>query len=237
MDRAASEAKLGRPEKLAQRLGLSPWLTPLLGLARYAAGVDYYRDLAEGAETVADAGRAPSAYEVQLGVDDLFQLGLGLKAGAQVSPTPLRRLAQLEFHNGFYVDITEHTSASVVGGLRALIFRRGARYVPSTDAYLALGLSAAFGEEASSSNELEEVGEPDSNWRVRPAASYWVTASYSYNSPDSVTFFPIPDAHVIGLQLVVGALELARPLVPIVSPRKDKPDSGEPTKSADGGES
>lgn len=41
--------------------------------------------------------------------------------------------------------------------------------------------------------------------------------SYSYNSPDNVTFLPLPGLHVFGVQLIWGARETAKKLFPYVS--------------------
>lgn len=49
----------------------------------------------------------------------------------------------------------------------------------------------------------------------------WLALSYSYNSPDSGTFLPIPDVHVIGFQIVYGPVEMARPLLPIMPPASE----------------
>ncbi len=46
--------------------------------------------------------------------------------------------------------------------------------------------------------------------------------AYSYNSPDTATFLPIPDAHVFGFQVMLGAPEAARPLVPLVRAVEDR---------------
>lgn len=71
-------------------------------------------------------------------------------------------------------------------GGRLIAFRRGEAYVPAADVYLTLG------------------GE---FWRVG--------LSYSYNSLDASSGFPIADAHVFGVQVAFGALAMARPIVPI----------------------
>lgn len=38
--------------------------------------------------------------------------------------------------------------------------------------------------------------------------------SYSYNSPDNVTFIPLPKLHVIGLQFIFGRRETAKAIIP-----------------------
>ena len=71
---------------------------------------------------------------------------------------------------------------------RALTFKRGDRFTPSLEAFAAYG----------------------GKWGL-------VGLSYSYNVPDSSTFFPVPNASVIGLQFAFGARWMARPMVPLVT--------------------
>jgi len=53
----------------------------------------------------------------------------------------------------------------------------------------------------------------------------WMTVSYSYNTPDSATFLPIPNAHVAGVQWIYGRPEMGRPLVPLLA--QHQRDEGE----------
>jgi len=48
-----------------------------------------------------------------------------------------------------------------------------------------------------------------------------ITLSYSYNTPESTTFLPIPGAHVVGAQWIYGPSEMGRPLVPLI-PKVEK---------------
>lgn len=52
------------------------------------------------------------------------------------------------------------------------------------------------------------------------------SVSYSYNSPDNVTFVPLPKLHVIGIQIILGKRETAKAVIPyaaaILSENKEK---------------
>lgn len=53
------------------------------------------------------------------------------------------------------------------------------------------------------------------------------TVSYSFNSPESDTFVPLPYAHVFGVQFVLGVPDVAKRLVPIVRPKVEPAQKGE----------
>jgi len=71
---------------------------------------------------------------------------------------------------------------------RLMVVRFGDSYGPSAEAFAQFKLPKIFG----------------------------IGLSYSYNSPDTLTFLPIHNAHVLGLQLCAGPTEMANPLVPLV---------------------
>ncbi|MCK6536574.1 MAG: hypothetical protein L6Q84_26685 [Polyangiaceae bacterium] len=85
-----------------------------------------------------------------------------------------------------------------VGG-RAVGFRRGDAYVASGEGFAGFGTTA-----------------------TEDSPGFSVTASYSYNVPDSVTFYAIPNASVFGLQFTAGPEELARPIIPLVKRAKNE---------------
>ncbi|HEY2409127.1 MAG TPA: hypothetical protein VGI10_24145 [Polyangiaceae bacterium] len=175
---------LVKPEDLWKRLELSKYGVPLTGLDVIARDVDYYGDRYRAtrqallaAAPVPQAPRLPT-YEIPLGLDDIGELGLHVKAIGQVSPTPLFRGAE----GGW-----AKTIGNFDGAARAFTFRRAASYTESVE----IAARYLFG-----------------GW-------FGLGASYSYNTPDASTFFPIPNASVFGVQVSIGPAFMIRPIVPI----------------------
>lgn len=178
-----------QPESLMRRAGIRAFGAPAVGVDRIDGGIDYYGDIARRASGT-NPSRAPLV-EVPVLVDDLASVGIRVRAVTQVSPRPLFRLAELG-----YVRWTD----GLHGGGRTVVFRSADRYVGSGEAFVGYTLTTT-----------EKKGDGSS---APPVAA---TLSYSYNVPDTVTFFPVRDAHVIGLQFTVGSPLLARPIVPLVA--------------------
>lgn len=173
---------------------------PGIGLNRYAAGIDYYGDrfaelrdvanrAAAGFEPVAALANAGSdTYEIPLILEDIAETGFSLRAITQVAPKPLFRAAEASW---------QIRAEKARLGAKASLFRRGDALTGNTDAYAAAcPYALIFSIPCEGLMQL------------------WLTGSYSYNSPDASTFLPIPNAHVLGLQLVWGPPEMARPLIP-----------------------
>lgn len=170
----------------AERLGI-----PIVALERFAKGVDYFGD------RFADATQVESEETtyVPIEVSDVLGSGFGMRAVTQVKPEVLFRLAELRWLYRVSGVIVEDVLSDFAAGGRAQVFRRGDGYVPSADVYLAF--------------------QPDFYAFFSVFGAPWMALSYSYNSPDSGTFFALPDTHIVGIQLVYGAVEMARPLLPI----------------------
>lgn len=170
----------------AETLGI-----PVVALERFAKGVDYFGDRFADATQVE---RDDTVY-VPVELTDVMGSGFGVRAVTQVAPEVLFRLAELRWLYRVPGVIVEDVLSDFAAGGRAQVFRRGAEYVPSADVYLAI--------------------QPDFYAFFSMFGAPWMALSYSYNSPDSGTFFALPDTHILGIQLVYGAVEMARPLLPI----------------------
>lgn len=181
-----------RSMKLPEAVGF-----PGLGLNRYAPGVDYYGDRFQQVKDAAETGAAPPAtrddaiYEIPLVSDQLGGLPIATRVIGQVSPTPMFRLADVSVH--------APENDYVRAGARAMFFKRGDGYTGSFDAYGGLYMT------------LDESPGENRNYEAGLA----VLLAYSYNSPDSTTFVPLPNAHVFGIQVSVGLPEALPPPVPI----------------------
>lgn len=173
---------------------------PGIGLNRYAKGIDYYgdrfadiRDMANRAAAGLEPDDASSitgsdTYEIPLILEDIAETGVSLRAITQVAPKPLFRSAEASW---------QYRAEKARLGAKASLFRRGDALTGNTDAYAAAcPYALIFSIPCEGLMQL------------------WLTGSYSYNSPDASTFLPIPNAHVLGFQLVWGPPEMARPLIP-----------------------
>jgi hypothetical protein len=186
------------PAALMDRLDLREAGVPLLGLDVLDAGEDYWGEQnpwtvdtarPDDIPEYAAPNAGPDTWQTSAGWDDIGGTGLRLRAVTQLAPTPLFRMGEAAWLGRFDVG----GDGALVAGGRGAVFRRVDRHEACGDAFLAVG----------------RVGD-------RPGRQAWVTASWSYNSPDSTTFFPIPRAHVLGVQFARGPVEATRPLLPII---------------------
>ena len=203
---AALRAQLA-PERLMQRLDLRERLgVPGIGLNRYAAEIDYWGDryqelrrqaeaLANGVRSIQNVAENPlgqtseqrqETWEIPIFVNDIAGTGIRAAVIPQVKPEVKLRAVEA----GYFLTV-EHLKL----GARAFAFQRGSSFTGSGEAYVAL--QPGFFE------HFSIFGVP------------WATLSYSYNAPESATFLPIPNAHVIGVQWVYGPPEMGRPLIPL----------------------
>jgi len=185
------------PRRLIDRLELHEKIgIPGIGLDLYGRGYDYYGDRVKAMRTA---------------VDNAANTGAALPSPADYYTPPTyeipifsRDIAGL----GPWVRVVNQVSPKPLFRMLevgyeasgdffrvaadAKLFRRGAAYTGCAEAYAALGYRRA-----------------------------WWTLSYSYNTPDGSTFLPIPNAHVMGFQVVYGPPEMARPLVPLMAKSAD----------------
>lgn len=195
-----SELTLGGIRALAQPTQLKLDLFGRLGFGvnHYSGELDYYGDqIAAIDDAVARGVALPPAdgdiVELALLTNDIAETGINARVVIQGLPSPLFRLAEVSY--------------AIQGGTTGLVPQAGARvralfrddgFTPSADAYA--GLFWIF--------EKDEPDEGD-----RGLSGY---LSYSYNAPDALTFIPLADSHVIGLQLVFGNPMGLPPPVPII---------------------
>lgn len=166
---------------------------PSIGLRKLDDAIDYYRearsgDLVSAGEPVPEPPTlGTSQYETDFGADDVLRGGLRWRARLRVSPSVTFRYAELGYVDDF--DLEERAGLRV--GARLMVVSSEGSYAPA-------GESVVLG-------------------RIGPRErGLHVGFSYSYDSPDGVTFLPIRDAHVFGLQVVYGPPETSRPIVPLV---------------------
>jgi hypothetical protein len=187
-------------EVRAQLQPLKNWLDARVGLPVVAfqklSAAKAYGDFSSLASTSTQttATHLDDPYEMEFGSDDLGHLGIRAHALFRVSPTASFRRAEL----GAYHDLGPLTVA-----MRSFAFNVGGTVNLSADAFARFAVSPA--------GKKGNVGLP-----------FHVSVSYSYNSPESATFVPLPKAQVFGLQLVLGVPELAKQVVPIVRPVSSK---------------
>lgn len=169
------------------------------GLNLYDKAVDYYGDRSVDVQQAAQQNEPPPAtdkrpmLELPLVGGDLGETGLQARVVPQILPVPTLRLLEVGIsHEG----ALGNTFVPSLGG-RAKVFKRGKAYQPSVDAFA--GLLLSYGD---LSHEV--------------ARGVSVVASYSFNSPDSLTFVPIPGTHVLGLQMIVGNATALPPPLPIM---------------------
>ena len=187
-------------EVRAQLQPLKNWLDARVGLPVIAfqklSAAKAYGDFSNLASTSVEP---PSTglgdpYELEFGSDDVGHLGIRAHALFRVSPTASFRRAEL----GAYHDFGPLTVA-----MRSFAFNVGGTVNLSADAFARVAVNPV--------GKKGELGWP-----------FYVSASYSYNSPESATFVPLPKAQVFGLQMVLGVPELAKQVVPIVRPIPSK---------------
>lgn len=166
-----------------------------VGLDRVAGEIDYYSERTEENRRAIEQGLplppTPSEALYEIPLGVDDLLGAGIRLRVVGQVAPTVKPRLAEA--GMVRDEGSKNVSFVYGG-RFIAFARNDNIEPSADAFAGIRF---LGRQASS------------------------TLSYSYNSPDSATFFPVPDAHVYGFQVVYGPLEAARPLVPIVTRAKE----------------
>ena len=175
------------PERLAPEVGV-----PTLGLDRLAGELDYYLDQYEAGREAASQAQALPASATKA----IYELPVGMEniaaAGlrARIVPQISPDVKFRMIDAAWSTTGLDQEDLPFSGGARVTVFSRSGSYVPSVDLFAGI--------------------------RISQVASSW-TVSYSFNSPDTTTFFPVPNAHVIGFQYVLGAPESAPAIVPIAS--------------------
>lgn len=162
---------------------------PALGLRKLDEARDYYgeRTSSEVRTAPVEVPSLPSEYETDFGSDDVLRGGFLWRAHVRVSPSALFRYGEL----GYVQDFGAEARLGARIGAKALIVRRGDAYAPAGEGIVLMRAGSG------------------------PSAAYF-GVSYSYDSPESATFLPIRGAHVLGVQVVLGPPETARPLIPLV---------------------
>lgn len=136
------------------------------------------------------AATAEKRARTSLGTDDALTIGLRARVEVDWAPVVAYRYAEL----GLVKVPGELRDDVPLGfGLRAALARPETTFLPSVESFVMVGL---HGE--------------------KPNQAIHAAASYSYSVPDATTYLPIPQAHVFGVQFVVGAAETSKPIVPIV---------------------
>jgi len=189
---------------------------PTFGLARLDKWKRYYADALDSKQgrQLDEAGyvgqpagvppRTSNPYEVELGTDDALGIGARMRVVGEVYPTPQFRRADF----GIVHIEPLGTRFEIVAAARAIAFRRETTYDAAADAFALIGIPPFR-------KDPDRMGWP-----------FHFGVSYSYNSPDGVTFLPIPHAHVFGFQVVVGVPETSKPLIPIVRTVREKKKLG-----------
>lgn len=198
-------------ETRAQLQPLKPWLEkhfglPMVALQRLRSEVDTFRDpkaaLSSVGTSESDDKSASESQskptEVELGSDDLLGLGIRVHALTRVAPS----VKFLRAEAGAYHDFDKATFA-----FRSFLLSRGDSLTGSLELY---------GQYRIISPGKKSVGFPIA-----------IAGSYSYNSPEAETFVPLPYAHVFGVQVILGVPEVAKPLVPIVRRKEERPRDGD----------
>jgi len=162
---------------------------PGLGLNRYAEGLDYYGDRFKGMQNAVANGEPLPATPTKATYEVPF-------VWDRIAGTPFssRVVTQVQPDPLFRLAELSAVAQSELfrGGARAMVFRRGEGYTGSVDTFGGVHMGSKGGD-----------------------AGFSFTLSYSYNSPDMATFLPLPNAHVIGMQLMMGLPEAMPPPVPI----------------------
>ena len=208
-ERLMSEDWMGNRTYRTQRVGsgiqdlrfnlqpLHHYLPAWLGLP-FATVARYDRPLTELAPSQREQS-ANKTTDFALGADDVLQGGLRWRA--VINQDGRLRIAEL----GFVEEFRKGRFGLLVGA-RAMAVNRTGDYEPSGEGFF----KTSFMRE-----------EPDVPGRATPSW-FGLAASYSYNTPDSTTFIPIPKAHVFGVQVIYGPTEVAKPLIPLVRAVEDR---------------
>jgi hypothetical protein len=166
---------------------------PFIGFDRLAGALDYYFDRFQRplpevpGEPVAPPTPSPTGgdiYQIPIGFDDIAGLGLGTRTTVQASPKPLFRTVEANARLDVPLNKDREGSMSFRIGARALALRRADAYSFASEEF------AGF------------VGTYSVGDNPVPVSMLF---THSYNTPDAVSFFPIPFVHVLGVELVFGA--------------------------------
>lgn len=180
-----------QPLRITPRWLLETVGIPMLGIRRLdpmaALLLEGAVDLYETLTRPEDVGAGP--LELDLGSDDVLAGGFRWRIVQRVVPEVVFRRVELA-----YVDEHDVGLGILRVGARAILHRQLEEYVLAGEGYLLLGPGTESG-----SLDFVSFG-----------------LSYSYNTPDTTTFLPLPNAHVLGFQVVFGAPEAVRPLIPLV---------------------
>jgi len=174
------------PEPWIRRIGARYLGVPLVGLERYAAGVDRWGEHGKEARIAHNEGRTPppssdkAQYEIPFGADDVMSTGLRLVGIVAVYPQSFLREVEAAW---------AYSTGPLEAGAKAFVFRRSGKYETAAEAFAA--------------------------WA--PGPYFRIALSYSYNVPETTTFFPIPNASVFGMQFTFGDNRFARPIVPLLA--------------------
>ncbi len=172
------------------------------GLNFFAKELDYYGDHAQDIQDArvegATAPEAPTKgiVEIPLVGDRLLDSGLKAKIIPQIFPKPAFRMAEFG-----YVHLPQDRQVNLQFGTDVKVFQRAGTYKPAADVYAGV-LVLPFDD-----GDVE--------------AGMTLNLSYSYNSPDSYTFIPMSDVHVLGLQAVFGNPGALPALVPLARVSED----------------
>jgi hypothetical protein len=198
-----SPTKFG--EVRAQLQPLKQWLDekfglPIVAVQQLKSDIDAYSSpkqiVANAVAPTVDSVKKP--IEVEFGSDNLLASGIRAHAVMRFSPSGFRARAEL----GAYHDFPWGTAA-----FRSFLFARDTQVNASLDAFAQWSIIPA-------SPPGESLGFPIA-----------VAASYSFNSPESDTFVPLPYAHVFGAQVIIGVPDVAKRLVPIVRAKREAKDA------------
>lgn len=162
---------------------------PGIGLNRYAPGLDYYGDRFEELQQAVSEVRdlPPTRDEALYEIPVVWDYMLGVPVSTRLVPqvAPEVLFRLADVSASFHEGVFE-------GGARVMGFRRGDGYTGAVDVYTGV-----------------HVTDP------KDRTGFSVNVSYSFNSPDSATFLPLPNAHVLGFGMVLGLPEVMPPPVPI----------------------
>ena len=198
-----SPTKFG--EVRAQLQPLKQWLDekfglPIVAVQQLKSDIDAYSSpkqiVANAVSPTVDAAKKP--IELEFGSDNLLASGIRAHAVMRFASSGFRARAEL----GAYHDFPWGTAA-----FRSFLFARDTQVNASLDAFAQWSIIKA-------PPPGEALGFPIS-----------VSVSYSFNSPESDTFVPLPYAHVFGAQVIVGVPDVAKRLVPIVRPKRETKDA------------
>lgn len=197
-----------QPEELMKRIDLRQLGVPSLGLDRFAAGVDYYGDTYKDIRRAAEQGTALPAASTksmyELPIGVYDIAALGFRAVFTPELYPNPRFRSLEVGWTFRSPNYTELHINFDLGARGFAFYRGDGYTGGGEGFVAGGVG-----------------------------KYHFAFSASYNAPGSSNFFPIPDTVVYGVQAIIGPVDMARPLIPMIGQARDARRRGAEGKEAE----